>query len=169
VTVWEVFPLDLGIGGDARRRLVTAALGLAFVGLVVGVARAEDKANPTGTWKWSVERNGQTFESTFKLKLEGDMLSGTLARGDRESGIEDGTYKDGEVSFMVTREFNGNKVTIKYQGKVDGDTRTSDDGCGRPSFPVPRASPPRHCRTRVDSYGSGRGLGGNNAAYNEGI
>jgi hypothetical protein len=122
VTVREVFPLDLGIGGDARRRLVTAALGLAFVGLVVGVARAEDKANPTGTWKWSVERNGQTFESTLKLKLEGDKLSGTLARGDRESKIGDGIYKDGEASFTVTREFNGNKVTMKYQGKVGGDT-----------------------------------------------
>src|SRR5262249_2748898 len=46
-------------------------------------------------------------------------------------------------------------------------TRNSDDGCGRPSFLGPRTSPPRHCRARVDSYGSWRGLGLNSAFYNE--
>ena len=35
--------------------------------------------------------------------------------------IDDGTYKDGEVSFTVTRERNGNKFTTKYKGKVSGD------------------------------------------------
>ena len=27
-----------------------------------------------------------------------------------------------EISFQVTREMNGNKVTTKYTGKVNGDT-----------------------------------------------
>jgi hypothetical protein len=104
------------------RRLVLAAVCLALLGLV-GTARAADKADPTGTWKWTTERNGQTTDYTLKLKLEGDnKLTGTYTRGDQESKIEDGTFKDGEVSFKVTREFNGQKVTITYTGKVDGDT-----------------------------------------------
>ena len=36
--------------------------------------------------------------------------------------IEDATFKDGEVSFKVTRERNGQKFTTKYTGKVSGDT-----------------------------------------------
>jgi hypothetical protein len=103
------------------RSLVTAALVLVLAG-VTGAARADDKAGPTGTWKWSVERNGQTFDLTLKLKAEGDKLTGALIRNDQETKIEDGTFKDGEVSFTVVREFNGNKITFKYKGKVEGDT-----------------------------------------------
>ena len=36
--------------------------------------------------------------------------------------LSQGTIKGDEVSFQVTREFNGNKVVIKYNGKVSGDT-----------------------------------------------
>jgi hypothetical protein len=98
-----------------------AALVVAVVG-VVGVARAEDKASPTGTWKWTVSFGGNDREMVLKLKLDGDKLTGALIRGDQETKIEDGKFKDGEVSFKVTRERNGNKFTMKYSGKVSGDT-----------------------------------------------
>lgn len=93
---------------------------------VSGVAQAEE--NPTGTWKWTVNfrnnpNNNQPREQTLKLKLEGDKLTGAMVgRNDRETAIEDATWKDGEVTFKVTRERNGNKMTSKYKGKVTGDT-----------------------------------------------
>jgi uncharacterized protein (DUF2147 family) len=89
---------------------------------VAGMARAEDKPNPTGTWKYSAEVGGQSFEVTIKLKLEGDKLTGTVSVLDMETKIEDAKYKDGEVFFKVNRERNGNKFTIKYKGKIKGDT-----------------------------------------------
>jgi hypothetical protein len=103
------------------KRFAVAALVVAFAGLV-GTARAEDKANPTGTWKWTVSFGGNEREMTLKLKLDGDKLTGVFVRGDQETKIEDGKFKDGEVSFKVTIEVNGNKFTIKYTGKVSGDT-----------------------------------------------
>ena len=103
-------------------RLGLAAVVLAFVGLT-GVARADDKPNPTGTWKWKVEINGQEREFTLKLKLDGDKLTGAMiGRDGNETAIQEAKYKDGEVSFKVERERNGNKFTIKYTGKVSGDT-----------------------------------------------
>jgi len=36
--------------------------------------------------------------------------------------IADASFKDGAVAFSVTREFNGNSVTTKYEAKLDGDT-----------------------------------------------
>lgn len=96
---------------------------LAFIGLV-GLVRADDKdkPNPTGTWKWTVTFNDQTRELTLKLKLDGDKLTGAMVRQDQETPIEDAKYKDGEVSFKVTRERGGQKFTTKYFGKVSGDT-----------------------------------------------
>lgn len=104
------------------RQLIAAALVLAFVGLA-GMARAEDKPNPNGTWKWTVTFGGQEREFAVKLKAEGEKLTGHFVSADgKETAIEDGKYKDGEVSFKVTREFNDNKFIIKYKGKVSGDT-----------------------------------------------
>lgn len=110
--------------GNVMKR--TCCVALAFILAVAGfsrVSRAEDKPDPTGTWKWSVTANNQTFEPTLKLKLEGDKLSGTMSgRNNQETAIDDAKFKDGEVSFSVTRERNGQKRTTKYKGKLDGDT-----------------------------------------------
>src|SRR5258708_31487307 len=104
------------------RRLVVAAIVLAFA-VPAAMARADDKPNPTGTWKWTVNFGGQDREMTLKLKLNGDKLTGSMpGRDGQETAIEDGKYKDGEVSFQVTRERQGNKFTIKYTGKVSWDT-----------------------------------------------
>jgi hypothetical protein len=112
---------DQPTGGRAMKRLALAAVVVAFAGMA-GAARAEDKADPKGTWKWTVNFGGNEREMTLKLKLDGDKLTGTLSRGDQESKIEDGKFKDGKVSFKVTRERDGNKFTITYSGKVSGDT-----------------------------------------------
>jgi hypothetical protein len=99
--------------------MVAVVCVLALTGLV----RAEEKkANPTGTWKYTVEVNGEKRDVTFKLKLDGDKLTGTVGIADQETKIEDAKYKDGEASFKVSPEFNGNKLTIKYSGKFSGDT-----------------------------------------------
>ena len=104
------------------RRFFAAALVVTLAGSV-GALRADDKPNPTGTWKWTVNINNQEREMTLKLKLDGDKLTGSMpGRNGQETAIEDGKYKDGEVSFKVTRERQGNKFTIKYMGKVSGDT-----------------------------------------------
>ena len=83
----------------------------------------EKKIDPTGTWKSSyTNQDGQVRESTIKLKVEGDKLTGTVSGRNNDSAIEEGKIKGDEVSFQVTREFNGNKSVIKYTGKVSGDT-----------------------------------------------
>lgn len=96
-------------------------------------ASAQD-AKPEGTWKWSVERNGQKFETTLKLKLEGDKLTGAVVgRNNAETAIEEASFKDGEVKFSVTRDRNGQKTTTKYSGKVSGDTITGTAVTGEQS------------------------------------
>jgi len=106
------------------KRLLTAAIGLAIVAVMAtaSVARAAD--DPTGTWKWEVKFNDQTHEVTLKLKLEGDKLTGAMSGRNGEIAIEDGQYKDGDLSFSITRERDGKKMTSKFSGKLTGDTIT---------------------------------------------
>jgi hypothetical protein len=104
------------------KRLVAAIVVLSFVGLVSPVQAADD---PTGTWTWTASFGGQDRPQTLKLKLEGDKLTGSMpGRDGQESPIADGTFKDGKVSFSVTREFGGQRRTTKYSGTLSGDTIT---------------------------------------------
>jgi hypothetical protein len=102
-------------------RLAAVVLCVAFVGFA---AADETKAgDPTGTWTWTVQRGGQPREQTLTLKLDGDKLTGTMpGRNNTETKIEDGKFRDGEVTFKVTWEFTGQKFTTTYTAKVAGDT-----------------------------------------------
>jgi hypothetical protein len=108
------------------RKTVVSLLQLAACAMLVMTAsvRAEDKADVNGTWKWSFTgQNGQTRETTLKLKADGEKVTGTVSgRNNTETAIEDGKIKGDEVSFTVKREFNGNTITQKYHGKLSGDT-----------------------------------------------
>lgn len=122
--------------------LVTAALAL---GGVSQVRAADKKADPTGTWSWTMQGRGGNANPdapvrkvTLKLKADGEKLTGTMAtpaggRGGggggagaapREVEISDGKVKGNEISFSVKREFQGNAIVTKYNGKVEGDTIT---------------------------------------------
>ena len=99
---------------------VAAALGLL---LVLGVGAPVSAADVTGSWKWTVERNGNTIETTLKLKQDGEKLTGTISGPQgSETEIADGKVSGDTVSFKVTREFNGNKVVQQFEGKLSGDT-----------------------------------------------
>jgi len=107
------------------KRLVVAVVVLAFVGLTFSVQAADKPAkaaDPTGTWKWTVNFGGQEREMTLNLKMEKGKLTGEMVRADQKTPIEEATCKDGTISFKVTRERNGQKFTSKYTAKVTGDT-----------------------------------------------
>ena len=108
--------------------MMRTLIAAGFVLGLLGFATAQDKkSDPTGTWKWETERKGQKRETVLKLKLDGDKVTGTITAGrgkdqPTEVKIEDGKFKDGEVRFSVTREFNDQKRVTKYAVKVDGDS-----------------------------------------------
>ena len=95
-----------------------AILAAAFVSLATAARAADD---PSGDWKWTFERNGQSVDIAMTLKADGEKLTGTVGRDDRKTDITDGKFKDGEVSFKVTRERNGQSFVSTYKGKLEGD------------------------------------------------
>jgi hypothetical protein len=103
------------------KRLTRVAIVLTLVTSASAIKAADD---PTGTWNWPLENLGWTFQVSAKLKLEGGKLTGTYTGRNMDSPIENGTFKDGNVSFTVTRDLGGTKFTMKYSGTLRGDTIT---------------------------------------------
>ena len=101
-------------------KLALAGVLLAFG--AAGVAGAADKDDPTGTWKWTGMVGKREVAQTLKIELKAGKVTGRLAGGKFDLKIEDGTFKDGELSFTATGELKGEKVSAKYTGKVTGDT-----------------------------------------------
>ena len=105
-------------------RFMLVALTLVLAALVSGV-QADDKNSPTGTWKWTPAAGGggkgTPREMSLKLKLDGDKLTGSIpGRNNAETNIEEGTFKNGEVTFKITRERNGNKPVTSIKSNANG-------------------------------------------------
>jgi hypothetical protein len=105
-------------------KLIAAVAAACFVSVAAFAADA------SGTWKWTQQgrQGGAGFEVTLKLEVKDGILSGTMLGMQGQQGaipdvaIGDASLKGEVVSFSVTREFNGNKRTSKYEGKLEGDT-----------------------------------------------
>jgi len=96
---------------------------------IFAIGTAVQAADPAGTWTWTRpgRNGGADVKLTLKLKVDGDKLTGNLISPSRDGGtietaIKEGKVKGEEISFNITREFNGNTMTSKYSGKVSEDT-----------------------------------------------
>jgi len=109
------------------QRLVSRAIqALACLALTFTMTTAVQAAAADGTWTWTTPAQGNRPErtSTLKLKTEGDKVTGTISgrQNQEDIKISDGKITGDEVSFTVSREFNGNTMVQKYTGKISGDT-----------------------------------------------
>jgi hypothetical protein len=97
-----------------KKLLLVMTLVFAFAALAADV---------TGKWTAQVPgRQGQTRETTFTLKADGDKLTGSMTgfQGN-EIPIADGKVDGDTVSFTTTIERGGNTIKQTYTGKVAGD------------------------------------------------
>ena len=110
-------------------QLLPALVCLAFTS-GIGAIAADKKADAAGTWTWSSpgRNGGEPRKSTLKLKVDGDKVTGTISAPGRqgaepvETKIEDGKISGEDISFTVTRQFGDNKISMKYNGKLSGDS-----------------------------------------------
>jgi hypothetical protein len=97
------------------------------LGAVCFLTIATFAADANGTWTWTAPgRNGNPGRPTKATLVAKDgALTGTVAGRQGDTPITDASIKDdGTIAFSVTRSFGGNSMTMKYTGKVDGDTIT---------------------------------------------
>lgn len=110
-------------------------------GLLLALCIAALAAGVDGKWMGQVQGQQGTMDITFVFKAEGGKLTGTLTNQFGEVAIQEGTIKGDALAFKVTREFNGNKFTLKYKGKLAGDeiklTRTFEGEAPAGQTPPP--------------------------------
>lgn len=90
--------------------------------LALAVATTALAADPTGTWKWSVQTPNGNIETTLKLESKDGKLAGAYSNQFGDASIGNASFKDDILAFEVVRDFGGNSFVIKYRGKVEGDT-----------------------------------------------
>ncbi len=101
---------------------MTTRLVLSAAAVVILCAISGWAADVTGKWTAQVPgRGGETRETTFNFKVDGEKLTGTMSGMQGEIPISDGKVKGDELSFVVTMSFGGNEVKFNYKGKISGD------------------------------------------------
>jgi hypothetical protein len=103
-------------------KLILLSLGLLLA--LGNVARAaEGASDPTGTWHWTAPANpdGQVPKVTFNLKLQGDILTGTVVKATGTKNITNGVVKGDQVSFQVFSAGHAGKSVATYSGKLTQD------------------------------------------------
>jgi hypothetical protein len=95
--------------------------------LVASAARADESrpaaaVDPTGSWKWDYTApDGNTMDFSLKLKWDGKQLAGKYTAFNDTTDISEGKLDKDQLSFVASREFNGNKFDVHFTGKVEPD------------------------------------------------
>ena len=116
-------------------RFKILAMSIMTLGLVLATALAADIDG-----KWISEREGrggETMTTTYMFKAEGTELTGTVSSpmgGDNP--ISEGKIDGNNISFVQKMSFQGNEMTLKYNGTIEGDeinlTMEFEGGMGGP-------------------------------------
>jgi hypothetical protein len=108
---------------------------LRLVLLSCALALAAFAADVTGKWTYEMRGRNGAMTGTMNLKADGDKVTGTVSGRNGDTEISDGKIDGDAVTFTVVREFNGNKVTLKYTGTVTADGikfKVEREGSDRP-------------------------------------
>lgn len=93
-----------------------------IVAVLAALATVGQAADVAGKWVAQVPgRGGETRETTFTFKADGENLTGTVSGRQGDVALTDGKLKDDALSFNVAMSFQGNDVKFVYKGKVSGD------------------------------------------------
>lgn len=113
--------------------------------MAILLAMTASAADVTGKWVGQMPgRGGQTRETTFNFKPDGDKLGGSMSGPQGEIDIKDGKIAGNDISFKVNLEFNGNSVVLLFNGSVSGDqikfTRKREGGDQTQEFTAKKVS-----------------------------
>jgi opacity protein-like surface antigen len=85
------------------------------------LATAVQAADVTGQWQAQIPgRDGSPMETTFKFKVSGGQVTGTVENQYGEREISAGKTSGDDISFTVNIDAGGNQMTFLYNGKVSG-------------------------------------------------
>jgi hypothetical protein len=99
------------------------ALVVAIVGCVLNssLVFAAGPVDPTGTWTWVRELEGQEAQSVVSLSYRDGKLTGSYKRQGQVVPISNAKLDKNEVSFEADGKWNDQKVRGRFKGKISAD------------------------------------------------
>lgn len=107
-------------------------LGVFFVVMVVAVSVAlgGQSVNVTGSWDITIESPQGKNTALLIIKKEGDNLSGSMKSPRGERPLDSITLKGDDITFVITRQIQGQDVKFTYKGKVAKDSMKGEADFG---------------------------------------
>jgi hypothetical protein len=98
---------------------IKSGLTMAFAVIALIVMQASRAADVTGTWIMAVQTSAGSGSPTFTLVQKGEAISGTY-KGQLGEAPVTGTMSGNDITLEFSVDAQGQNLTIKYTGKVDG-------------------------------------------------
>jgi hypothetical protein len=105
--------------GASTMTRTKSGLMLAFTLMSLIVAQVSRAADVTGTWIMTVQTSAGSGSPTFTLVQKGDAISGTY-KGQLGEAPVTGSMSGNDMTLEFGIDAQGQSLTIKYTGKVDG-------------------------------------------------
>jgi hypothetical protein len=110
------------------RRSLAGMVALVFaVSCVSTSVRAAHEVDPSGTWTWVRELEGQEGQSVLRLSYKNGTLTGTYKRSGQAVPISHARLDKNELSFEADGKWNDQKVHGKFKGKLSRNAATGND------------------------------------------
>jgi hypothetical protein len=103
---------------NSCRSMVSLAALLFLGSCCVEAARAAEKVDPSGTWTWVRELEGQEAQSVLHLSYKAGKLTGVYKRMGQAVPISNGKFDKNEISFDADGKWNDQTVHGKFKGKL---------------------------------------------------
>ncbi len=126
------------------KKFISSSLVTLAVTFLFSLA-ASAQTSVAGDWDGSFNTPGGPRPLKFVLKVDGEKLSGTVKRSSGDVPLT-GTIKGSDIEFSYTINYNGNDLTMLFNGKVSGDTmggNISFGGNAEDSWTAKRAEKPK--------------------------
>ena len=95
-------------------------IGILFI-VVLTFSAIAFAAAIDGAWTATFDTPIGEQHYTYTFKADGEKLTGTAKNDMGETPIEEGVIKGDDVTFTENLDFQGQKLSIKYKGKMNGD------------------------------------------------
>lgn len=110
------------------KRILTTTFVLMMVSL--SAALGGQSANVAGSWDITIESPQGKRTVLLVIKKDGDKLSGSMKSPQGETALDSVALASDEITFVMTRQIQGQDMKFTYKGKVAKDSMKGDADFG---------------------------------------
>jgi hypothetical protein len=105
-------------------------LGTTLVLLVAALSAVAQGASVAGSWDVTIESPQGQRTVVMVIKKDGEKLTGAMKSPQGERPLDSVALKGDEITFVMTREIQGQAMVMTYKGKVAKDSMKGDADFG---------------------------------------